>query len=64
MRELSQTFARVLAKLTRKTPPFVEKPDLHRPTTWIEPKLVAEVNFASFTPDGNLRAPVFLRLRG
>ena len=52
-----------VAKLTRKTPPFVEEPDLHRPTTWIEPKLVAEVNFASFTPDGNLRAPVFLRLR-
>ena len=52
-----------VAKLTRTTPPFAEKPDLHRPTTWIEPKLVAEVNFASFTPDGNLRAPVFLRLR-
>ncbi len=52
-----------VAKLTRKTPPFAEKPDLHRPTTWVEPKLVAEVNFASFTPDGNLRAPVFLRLR-
>ncbi len=52
-----------VAKLTRDTPPFAEKPDLHRPTTWIEPKLVAEVNFASFTPDGNLRAPVFLRLR-
>jgi bifunctional non-homologous end joining protein LigD len=52
-----------VAKLTRKTSPFAEKPDLHRPTTWLEPKLVAEVNFASFTPDGNLRAPVFLRLR-
>lgn len=52
-----------LAKLKRKTPPFAEKPELHRPTTWVEPKLVAEVNFSSFTPDGNLRAPVFLRLR-
>ncbi|HZF26219.1 MAG TPA: non-homologous end-joining DNA ligase [Steroidobacteraceae bacterium] len=52
-----------VAKLTRKTPPFADKPDLHRPTTWLEPNLVAEVNFASFTPDGNLRAPVFLRLR-
>jgi len=52
-----------LAKLRRKTPPFAEKPELHRPTTWVEPKLVAEVNFSSFTPDGNLRAPVFLKLR-
>ncbi|HEY7377583.1 MAG TPA: DNA ligase D, partial [Steroidobacteraceae bacterium] len=52
-----------VARLTRKSSPFAEKVDLHRPTTWLEPKLVAEVNFASVTPDGNLRAPVFLRLR-
>jgi bifunctional non-homologous end joining protein LigD len=52
-----------VAKLTRTSSPFAEKVDLHRPTTWLEPKLVAEVNFASVTPDGNLRAPVFLRLR-
>src|SRR6185503_1887317 len=33
------------------------------PTTWVEPKLVAEVKFQSWTEDGHLRAPVFLRLR-
>ncbi|MGH8297706.1 MAG: DNA ligase D [Steroidobacteraceae bacterium] len=50
-------------ELTRKRPPFAAKPPLHRPTTWLEPRLVAEVNFADWTPAGLLRAPVFARLR-
>jgi bifunctional non-homologous end joining protein LigD len=53
----------LLAPLARKQCPFAEKPPLHRPTRWVEPKLVAEVNFAAWTPTGYLRAPVFLRLR-
>jgi bifunctional non-homologous end joining protein LigD len=51
------------AKLARKSSPFAEKPPLHRPTTWLEPQLVAEVSFSEWTPGGSLRAPVFLRLR-
>jgi bifunctional non-homologous end joining protein LigD len=43
--------------------PFAEKPDLHSPTTWVRPELVAEVKFQDRTRDGLLRAPVFLRLR-
>ncbi len=50
-------------KLERKAPPFVEKPPLHRPTTWLDPELVVEVSFADWTPDGMLRAPVFQRVR-
>jgi bifunctional non-homologous end joining protein LigD len=49
--------------LTRKRSAFSGKVELHRPTQWIEPKLVAEVTFAERTPDGLLRAPVFIRLR-
>jgi bifunctional non-homologous end joining protein LigD len=30
---------------------------------WVKPELVAQVKFASWTRDGNLRAPVFLGLR-
>jgi bifunctional non-homologous end joining protein LigD len=52
-----------VATLARKSPPFVEKPPLHRPTTWLEPELVVEVTFNDWTPDGLLRAPVFVRLR-
>jgi bifunctional non-homologous end joining protein LigD len=54
---------RRLAPLVRKTCPFAEKPELPNPTTWVDPKLVAEVQFQSWTEDGSLRAPVFLRLR-
>lgn len=30
---------------------------------WVEPELAAEVRFAEWTPDGRMRAPVFLGLR-
>ena len=52
-----------LEKLETKTCPFVPKPELHSPTTWVKPELVAEVKFQNWTEDGRLRAPVFLRLR-
>ena len=52
-----------LAPLQRKTRPFAEEPELNAPTTWVEPRVVAEVSFQSWTADGALRAPVFLRLR-
>jgi len=50
-------------ELTRRGSPFAQKPPIHRPTTWLEPRLVAEVNFSDWTPAGLLRAPVFARLR-
>ncbi|MDE2136414.1 MAG: DNA ligase D [Gammaproteobacteria bacterium] len=50
-------------KLTRKDSPFEGAVELHRPTTWLQPKLVAEVTYSEWTPAGSLRAPVFLRLR-
>jgi bifunctional non-homologous end joining protein LigD len=61
-RTLAQVKARC-EKLATATRPFLEEPDLHGPTTWISPELVAEVEFQQWTPDGMLRAPVFLRLR-
>ena len=52
-----------LAALKSSTCPFAEKPELPNPTTWVAPEVVAEVKFQSWTEDGSLRAPVFLRLR-
>jgi bifunctional non-homologous end joining protein LigD len=52
-----------LSKLHTPKCPFEKTPPRHRPTTWVKPELVAEVNFADWTPDAHLRAPVFLRLR-
>ncbi len=49
--------------LSRNSSPFAERPPMHRPTSWLEPRLVAEINFVDWTPAGRLRAPVFLRLR-
>jgi bifunctional non-homologous end joining protein LigD len=59
---LGQVKAR-LAALGAKSNPFDEEPELNAPTTWVEPKMVAEVSFQSWTEDGRLRAPVFVRLR-
>jgi bifunctional non-homologous end joining protein LigD len=53
----------LLKKLERKGSPFEAAVELHRPTTWLQPKLVAEVTYSEWTPTGALRAPVFLRLR-
>jgi bifunctional non-homologous end joining protein LigD len=50
------------AKFKRSSSPFSTKPPLHRPTTWLTPKLVAEVTFSEWTGEA-LRAPVFVRLR-
>jgi bifunctional non-homologous end joining protein LigD len=61
-RTLAQVKARA-EKLKTDARPFAEEPELHSPTTWLKPELVAEVEFQQWTPDGMLRAPVFLRLR-
>jgi bifunctional non-homologous end joining protein LigD len=52
-----------LEPLKRDSCPFSEVPPSNGPTTWVEPKVVAEVKFHSWTEDARLRAPVFLRLR-
>ena len=61
-RTLAEVKAR-LDKLQRKTHPFAKKPELHSPTVWVEPTTVAEIRYQSWTEDGSLRAPIFLRLR-
>lgn len=43
--------------------PISQKPVDDNLTTWVEPRLVCEVEYASLTKDGLLREPVFLRMR-
>ena len=52
-----------IRKVKTISKPISEKPLDEKVTTWIEPKLVCEVQYASFTKDGMLREPVFLRMR-
>ncbi len=57
------TLLEFLQPLQLKRSPFEKKPDLHRPTTWVTPKVIVEVTYQERTPDGMLRAPVFKRIR-
>jgi bifunctional non-homologous end joining protein LigD len=56
-----------LKPLRRDTPPFETVPKMPRvrknEVVWVEPALVAEVEFAEFTHDGRLRAPSYQGLR-
>ncbi|HEU4664700.1 MAG TPA: non-homologous end-joining DNA ligase [Dokdonella sp.] len=61
-RSLAEVEAR-LQPLRTRTCPFATRPVVNGPVTWVEPELVAEVEFQRWTDDGSLRAPVFRRLR-
>jgi bifunctional non-homologous end joining protein LigD len=56
-----------LKPLERESPPFGEVPKMPRvrkgDIVWVEPKLVAEVEFVEWTHDGHLRAPAYKGLR-
>ena len=52
-----------LVKLKIAKSPFPGKVKDERVTTWVKPSLVAEVKFAEWTSQGELRLPVYLGLR-
>lgn len=52
-----------LQKVKRGERPVKEKPIDDAVTVWLEPELVCEVQYASRVSTGNLREPVFLRMR-
>jgi bifunctional non-homologous end joining protein LigD len=43
--------------------PFTGEPPVRKNVHWLKPKLVAQVGFAEWTPDGRLRHPRFIGLR-
>ena len=55
--------AQRLAPLRRVTSPFDPRPRLPRNAVFVEPSLVAEIEFAQWTADGVMRAPSFKGLR-
>lgn len=52
-----------IRKIKTTSKPIPEKPLDEKVSIWIEPELICEVQYASFTKDGMLREPVFLRMR-
>ena len=59
---LRSVHEKLVPLITDKKPIAEKVPDLGR-TTWVTPKLVAEVKFSEWTAAGEMRHPVFLGLR-
>ena len=53
----------LLEPLARKTSPFTAGPKPEKGTTFVEPVLVASVQYGDLTRDGTLRHPVYKGLR-
>ncbi len=58
-----ERLAGLLAPLTQPASPFVGTPQPPRGAHFSEPRLVVEVEFASWTAGGSLRAPIYKGLR-
>jgi bifunctional non-homologous end joining protein LigD len=69
-----QEMMKMFKPLVRKTPPFLEEPDVNKPSrfrpnppnaevTWLKPVLVCEVSFTEMTSDGVMRHPSFEGMR-
>ncbi len=54
---------RLLAPLERDTSPYDRAPKLPRDAGYVEPRLVAEIEFTEWTREGVMRAPSFKGLR-
>jgi bifunctional non-homologous end joining protein LigD len=52
-----------LTKIKAAKSPFAKKVKDEGVTTWVKPKLVAEVKFTEWTSKGEMRHPVYLGLR-
>ena len=61
--EALRSLHRMMVPLITKTKPVEEKVPDEANTTWVKPKLVAEVKFTEWTEAGEMRHPVFLGLR-
>ena len=60
---LLSEIAKELKRVATSGRPVEERPPDEASTTWIEPVLHCEVQYASITENGTLREPVFLRMR-
>ncbi len=59
----SKSILAELQKVKHSERPVKEKPIDDSVTVWLEPQLVCEVQYSSRVSTGNLREPVFIRLR-
>lgn len=60
--EIERLF-QILRKLEVPRCPFKNKPEISKHHTWIEPKLICEVEFMEWSPEEKMRAPRYKGLR-
>jgi DNA ligase D-like protein (predicted ligase) len=61
--ETLRHLGRELVQLETKTSPFVAGDPPGRGVHWVKPKLVGQIGFTEWTPEGKLRHPRYLGLR-
>jgi bifunctional non-homologous end joining protein LigD len=61
-KSLKEIYSKLEPLITKKSP-FTGPVKALRGVTWVRPELVAEIKYLEITPDGLLRAPVFMTLR-
>jgi bifunctional non-homologous end joining protein LigD len=61
-KSLKDIYSKIEPLITKKNP-FTGNVKALRDVTWVQPELVAEIKYLEMTPDGLLRAPVFVALR-
>jgi bifunctional non-homologous end joining protein LigD len=61
-KSLKEIYSKIEQLITKKNP-FTGTVKALRDVTWLQPELVAEIKYLEVTPDGLLRAPVFVALR-
>ena len=61
-KSLKEIFAQIEPLIVKKSP-FAGSVKALRDVTWVKPELVARIKYLEITPDGLLRAPVFMGLR-
>lgn len=59
---IKEVFSQI-KKLKKIKKPIPQKVLDEKVSIWVEPKLIAEISYASLTPDKNYREPVFVRMR-
>jgi bifunctional non-homologous end joining protein LigD len=61
-KSLKEIYSKIEPLITKKSA-FTGTVKALRDVTWVQPELVAEIKYLEMTPDGLLRAPVFVALR-
>jgi len=58
-----KSISSLLEPFIQKDCPFATTPVTNAPATWVKPRIWAEVSYSNITTEGQLRHPIFVKLR-